>query len=85
MRKGLDYRGVNQTVWRYFYSIYGGGPICKRGIYNAINLLLVLPKKFTKCSAIAALDLHAPALPSFEEDFQKPEIPDMDYAVQIRG
>ncbi|KAG5457911.1 MAG: hypothetical protein BJ554DRAFT_1968 [Olpidium bornovanus] len=31
MRKGLDYRGVNQLVWEYFHGIYGGGPACVRG------------------------------------------------------
>ncbi|KAI7816241.1 peptidase C19, ubiquitin-specific peptidase, partial [Gamsiella multidivaricata] len=26
MKRGLDYRGINNSVWRYLYDIYGGGP-----------------------------------------------------------
>jgi len=32
MRRGFDYRGVNASVWRYFHSIYGGGPTVVRGL-----------------------------------------------------
>ncbi|RIA91954.1 hypothetical protein C1645_766206 [Glomus cerebriforme] len=31
MKRGSDYRGVNEKVWSYFEHTYGGGPICVRG------------------------------------------------------
>ncbi|CAI2177544.1 18397_t:CDS:10 [Funneliformis geosporum] len=30
MKRGDDYRGVNERVWSYFEHSYGGGPICVR-------------------------------------------------------
>lgn len=32
--RGTHYRGVNRTVWNYFYKIYGGGPLLARKSIN---------------------------------------------------
>ncbi|KAI9138665.1 hypothetical protein BKA69DRAFT_1040757 [Paraphysoderma sedebokerense] len=37
VRVKVDYRGVNEDVWNYFYSIYGGGPVCKRKIIDVYS------------------------------------------------
>ncbi|CAG8513667.1 1822_t:CDS:10 [Paraglomus brasilianum] len=34
MQRSVHYRGVNERVWRYFYRIYGGGPICVRAVLD---------------------------------------------------
>ncbi|CAG8542497.1 10529_t:CDS:10, partial [Ambispora gerdemannii] len=34
MKRGVDYRGVNERVWNYFHQIYGGGPICIRAVLD---------------------------------------------------
>ncbi|CAG8597425.1 7495_t:CDS:10 [Ambispora leptoticha] len=34
MKRGVDYRGVNERVWNYFHRIYGGGPICIRTVLD---------------------------------------------------
>ncbi|KAG0056278.1 Ubiquitin carboxyl-terminal hydrolase 33 [Gryganskiella cystojenkinii] len=41
MKRGLDYRGINRTVWMYLHSIYGGGPEFVRG---ALDLYAPEPK-----------------------------------------
>lgn len=30
LRKGIHYRGVNETVWKFLFEAYGGGPEIKR-------------------------------------------------------
>ncbi|GBB85144.1 hypothetical protein RclHR1_01170028 [Rhizophagus clarus] len=35
MKRGTDYRGINERVWSYFEHTYGGGPLCVR---NTIDL-----------------------------------------------
>lgn len=37
LSRGIHYRGVNERVWNYFYSIYGGGPVIKRQTINIYN------------------------------------------------
>lgn len=34
LTRGIHYRGVNESVWEYFYKIYGGGPVLKRSSIN---------------------------------------------------
>lgn len=29
LSRGFHYRGINERLWNYFYTIYGGGPVLK--------------------------------------------------------
>lgn len=34
LSRGIHYRGVNEKVWNFFWSVYGGGPVIKKSTIN---------------------------------------------------
>ncbi|KAG0004693.1 Ubiquitin carboxyl-terminal hydrolase 20 [Modicella reniformis] len=67
MKRGMDYRGINQNVWRYLYSIYGGGPEFVRASLDLYapdpkTLMANSPSRSSTSSARNSLQSHQPHL-----------------------